>query len=173
MNIEKNANNLLSSFFWSIQTSIFSSIHILIFPKVSHSAVSGVWFPTWRTLMGCEFQINFLNWLKWSSSPSLSMILPQTFSTSSLSGVPYFLHSQLFNGHDILWIVQLYKVWRLSYSCFENCRPYIKFQLQLTSEKAGRFEKLFGFARSHSFVILGSVSIFCATVSHPSCFSKS
>ena len=109
MNIEKTANNLLSSFFWSIQTSIFSSIHILIFPKVSHSAVSGVWFPTWRTLIGWEFQINFLNWLKWSSSPSLSMIFPQTFSTSSLSGVPYFLHSQLFYSHDILWKVQLYK----------------------------------------------------------------
>ena len=38
------------------------------------------------------------------------------------------------------------------------------------SKKAGRFEKLLGFARSPSIVIRGSVSLSCATIPHPSCF---
>ena len=47
------------------------------------------------------------------------------------------------------------------------------YQLLLGSEKAGRFEKLLGFARSHFIVTRGSVSLSCATTPHPSCFSKS
>ena len=41
----------------------------------------------------------------------------------------------------------------------------------LLSKKTGRFEKLLGFARSHSIVIRGSVSLLCAITPHPSCFS--
>ena len=41
----------------------------------------------------------------------------------------------------------------------------------IRSEKAGRFEKLLGFARSHSNVTRGSASLSCATTKHPSCFS--
>ena len=47
------------------------------------------------------------------------------------------------------------------------------FILPLSSTKAGRFEKLLGFARSHSIVTRGSVSLLCTTSPHPSCFSKS
>ena len=39
-------------------------------------------------------------------------------------------------------------------------------------EKAGRFEKLLGFARSHSIVTRDSVSLSCATTQHPSCQIK-
>ena len=39
--------------------------------------------------------------------------------------------------------------------------------------KAGRFQKLLDFARSHYIVTRGSVSLSCATTPHPSCFSKS
>ena len=49
---------------------------------------------------------------------------------------------------------------------------YISF-LPLRSEKAGRFYKLFSFARSDSIVTRGSVSLSCVTTSHTSCFSKS
>ena len=38
------------------------------------------------------------------------------------------------------------------------------------SQKAGRFEKLLVFARSHSIVTRGSVIFWCATTPHPSCF---
>ena len=48
-----------------------------------------------------------------------------------------------------------------------------KQSLALRSKKAGRFEKLLGFARSHSIVTRGSVSLSCATTPHSSCFSKS
>ena len=47
----------------------------------------------------------------------------------------------------------------------------VKF-ISFKSRKAGRYEKLLGFARSHSFVTRGSVSLSCATSSHSSCFSK-
>ena len=40
----------------------------------------------------------------------------------------------------------------------------------LRSKKAGRFEKLLGFARSHSIVTRYSVSLSRATTPHPSCF---
>ena len=43
----------------------------------------------------------------------------------------------------------------------------------LRSKKGGRFEKLVGFARSHSIVTRGSVSLSCATTPHPTCLSKS
>ena len=43
----------------------------------------------------------------------------------------------------------------------------------LRSKKARIFEKLLGFARSHSFVERGSLSLSCATLPQPSCFSKS
>ena len=39
------------------------------------------------------------------------------------------------------------------------------------SKKAGRFGKLLAFARSHSIVTRGSVSVSCATTPHASCFS--
>ena len=45
-------------------------------------------------------------------------------------------------------------------------------ELPVRSKKAGRFEKLLGFARSHSIVTRGLVSVSCATTQHPSCFSK-
>ena len=45
--------------------------------------------------------------------------------------------------------------------------------LPLRSKKAGRFEKLLGFARSHYTVTRGSVILSCATTPHPSRFSKS
>ena len=45
--------------------------------------------------------------------------------------------------------------------------------LPLRCKKAGRLEKLLGFARSHPIVTPGSVSLSCATTLHPSCFSKS
>ena len=45
--------------------------------------------------------------------------------------------------------------------------------LRLRSEKAGRFAKLLDFARSHSIVTRGSVSLFCATTPHPPRFYKS
>ena len=45
--------------------------------------------------------------------------------------------------------------------------------LALRSKKAGRFKILLGFARSHSIVTRGSVSLSCATTPHPSYFSKS
>ena len=41
------------------------------------------------------------------------------------------------------------------------------------SKKAGRFEKLLGFARSHFIATRGSVSLSCATTPHPSWFPKS
>ena len=47
------------------------------------------------------------------------------------------------------------------------------FIVPLKSKKAGRFEILLGFARSHSIVTRGSVSLSCATKPHPSCFFKS
>ena len=50
---------------------------------------------------------------------------------------------------------------------------YWFYSIPLTSKKAGRFEKLLGFARSHSIVTRGSMSLSCATTPHPSCFSKS
>ena len=40
------------------------------------------------------------------------------------------------------------------------------FQVSLRSEKAGRIEKLLGFARSHSITTRCSVSLSCATTSH-------
>ena len=45
--------------------------------------------------------------------------------------------------------------------------------LPLRSKKEGSFAKLVGFARSHSIVTRGSVSLSCATTPHNSCFSKS
>ena len=45
--------------------------------------------------------------------------------------------------------------------------------LPIRSKKAGNFEKLLGFARSHSIVTRGSVSLSCATTPHISCFSNS
>ena len=39
--------------------------------------------------------------------------------------------------------------------------------LSLRSRKAGRFQKLLGFAKSHSIVTRGSVSLTCATKPHP------
>ena len=39
--------------------------------------------------------------------------------------------------------------------------------------KAGRFEEILGFARSHFIVTSGLVSLSCATTPHPSSFSKS
>ena len=45
--------------------------------------------------------------------------------------------------------------------------------MQLRSKKAGRFEKLLGFAKSHSIVTRGSVNLSCATTQYTSCFSKS
>ena len=36
-------------------------------------------------------------------------------------------------------------------------------------KKVGRFEKLLSFGRSHSIVALGSLSLSCATIPHPSC----
>ena len=44
------------------------------------------------------------------------------------------------------------------------------FLLPLRFKNAGRFVKLLGFARSHSKVTLGSVSLLCATIAQPSCF---
>ena len=41
------------------------------------------------------------------------------------------------------------------------------------SKKAGRFEKLLGFSRSHFIVTRSSVSLSYATTPHLSCFSKS
>ena len=64
----------------------------------------------------------------------------------------------------------------------ENCHPPLyssefkvsqKIIKTLRSKKAGRFEKLLGFARSHSIVTRGSVNLSCANTWHPSCFSKS
>ena len=43
-------------------------------------------------------------------------------------------------------------------------------ELPLRSKKAGRYEKLLGFARSRSIVTRGSVSLSCATRPYPSCF---
>ena len=48
-----------------------------------------------------------------------------------------------------------------------------KNRLPLGSKKAGRLEKLPGFARSYSIETRGLVSLSCATTPHPSCFSKS
>ena len=48
-----------------------------------------------------------------------------------------------------------------------------KLKIPFRSEKAGRFEKLLGFARSHSIVTRGSVRLSCATTPHPACLSKS
>ena len=50
---------------------------------------------------------------------------------------------------------------------------FLFFLVPFRSKKAGRFEKLLGFARSHSLVTRGSVSLSCASTPHPSCFSKS
>ena len=47
------------------------------------------------------------------------------------------------------------------------------FDLPFRSKKAGRFDKLLGFTRSHSIVTRGSASLSCATTPHLSCFSKS
>ena len=44
------------------------------------------------------------------------------------------------------------------------------FYSELPSKKAERFEKLLDFARSHSIVTRGSVSLSCATTPHPSVF---
>ena len=44
--------------------------------------------------------------------------------------------------------------------------------LPLRSKKAGRSEKLLGFARSLFFVTRGSVSLSSNNSPHPSCFSK-
>ena len=56
---------------------------------------------------------------------------------------------------------------------FWNLNPECIFKkLPLRSKKAGRFEKLHGFARSHFIVTRGSVSLSCATTPHPSYFSK-
>ena len=52
-------------------------------------------------------------------------------------------------------------------------KTLIKKRIPLISKKAGRFEKLLGFARSHSIVTRGSVSLSCATRLHPSRVSKS
>ena len=49
----------------------------------------------------------------------------------------------------------------------------LKFYLPLRSKKAGRFEKLLGFGRSHFIAARGSVSLSCATTPHSSCFSES
>ena len=46
------------------------------------------------------------------------------------------------------------------------------FELPLRSEKSGRFERILGFARSHSIVTRGSVSLSYATTTHLTCFSK-
>ena len=43
----------------------------------------------------------------------------------------------------------------------------------LRSKKAGRFEIILDFARSHSIVPHGSVSFSCASTPHLSCFSES
>ena len=43
----------------------------------------------------------------------------------------------------------------------------------LRSKKAERFEKLLGFAWSHSIETRSSVSLSCAITPHPSSFSKS
>ena len=56
---------------------------------------------------------------------------------------------------------------------FASRRKIEKSLLPLWSTKAGRFEKLLGFARSPSIVTRGSISLSCATTPHPSCFSKS
>ena len=50
---------------------------------------------------------------------------------------------------------------------------FLNYNLPLRSKKAGRFDKLLCFARSHFVVTGGSVSLSCATRLHPSCFSKS
>ena len=42
----------------------------------------------------------------------------------------------------------------------------LNFQVPLRYEKAGRFEKLLGFAKTHSFVTHGSVRLSCATTAH-------
>ena len=45
-------------------------------------------------------------------------------------------------------------------------------ELRLRSKKAGRFETLLGFARSHFIVTRGSMSLSRATTLQPSCFSN-
>ena len=53
----------------------------------------------------------------------------------------------------------------------KKAMPQISDYLPLRSKKAGRFEKLLGFARSYSIVTRGSVSLSCANTLHHSCFS--
>ena len=48
-----------------------------------------------------------------------------------------------------------------------------KLYLPLTSKKAGRSDRLLGFARSLYIVTRDSASLLCATTPHPSYFSKS
>ena len=55
----------------------------------------------------------------------------------------------------------------------ETTESYLIYHLALRSKKAGRFEKLIGFARSHSIVTHDSVSLLCAITPPRSYFSKS
>ena len=78
---------------------------------------------------------------------------PQLYETNALT--------ELYTGNIMVWLkTDTLKIihWKI---------------LPLISKKAGRFEKLLGFARSHSIVRSGSVSLSCATIPHPSFFSKS
>ena len=64
-------------------------------------------------------------------------------------------------------------LWVFIYNKFSAKSQHSLGKLPFRSEKAGRCEKLLGFARSHSIVTRGSVSLSCATTPHPCCFSKS
>ena len=59
--------------------------------------------------------------------------------------------------------------------CPKRALKFVSFQdtLPLRCKKAGIFEKLLAFARSHSIVTRGSVSLSFASTSHSPCFSKS
>ena len=76
--------------------------------------------------------------------------------------VRYFNHKTRWPNRSSLFLIQ-YTRWKMKFTIF----------LPLGSKKAGRFEKLLGFARSHSIVTIGSVSLSCATTLHPSCLPNS
>ena len=74
-------------------------------------------------------------------------------------------------SYPVISVTTRTEIFRLDYNTNKKSINY--YIVRLRSKKAGRFEKLLGFARSYSIVTRGSVSLSCATTPHPSRFSKS
>ena len=73
-------------------------------------------------------------------------------------------------SYPVISVTTRTEIFRSDYNTYKKSINY--YIVRLRSKKAGRFEKLLGFARSYSIVTRGSVSLSCATSTHSSCFSK-